>query len=183
MDRALEHFRQTSEHPDVGRIMRNHNAHAGHTHNAGTAADFRLRLLSTIVMATNAQLLRFYRTQAAPASIPAQQTDSIAARLVSIIAITMSVVLVVAKASADPYPWCAVSGSSGSTNCSFVTLGQCQATISGIGGFCEPNPSFTGPPAPVGHRQPMAKDLPAEILWDEQKTIPSQKNPNICKGC
>ena len=129
MDRALEHFRQTS--PGVGRAMRKHRV----------------------------------------------------ARLVTIIAIALSVAPMVAKASADPYPWCAISGSSGSTNCSFVTLAQCRATISGIGGFCEPNSLFTGPPAPVGHRQPMAKDLPAEILWNEQKTIRSQKNPNICKGC
>jgi hypothetical protein len=39
--------------------------------------------------------------------------------------------------SADPYKWCAVE-SGGGTNCGFVTVEQCRATISGKGGFCEP---------------------------------------------
>lgn len=42
----------------------------------------------------------------------------------------------------DPYRWCAVyAGGAGfsATNCGFLTLEQCRATVSGIGGFCEPN--------------------------------------------
>jgi hypothetical protein len=41
----------------------------------------------------------------------------------------------------DPYPWCAVYGgrSGGASNCGFRTLAQCRATVSGIGGSCEPN--------------------------------------------
>jgi len=41
----------------------------------------------------------------------------------------------------DPYPWCAVySGDAGgASNCGFSTLAQCRATVSGIGGSCEPN--------------------------------------------
>jgi hypothetical protein len=41
----------------------------------------------------------------------------------------------------DPYPWCAVYGGdmSGSSNCGFTTWQQCMATVSGIGGSCEPN--------------------------------------------
>jgi hypothetical protein len=41
----------------------------------------------------------------------------------------------------DPYPWCAVySGAmGGASNCGFLTLQQCMATVSGIGGSCEPN--------------------------------------------
>jgi len=39
-------------------------------------------------------------------------------------------------ASADPYKWCAVQ-SEGGTNCGFVTVEQCRASISGIGGFCD----------------------------------------------
>ncbi len=37
----------------------------------------------------------------------------------------------------DPYPWCANYGgdASGSSNCGFLTLEQCRATVSGIGGF------------------------------------------------
>jgi hypothetical protein len=49
---------------------------------------------------------------------------------------------------ADPYKWCAeYSGGRdgmGATNCGFVTYQQCLATISGIGGFCTPNPRYTG---------------------------------------
>ena len=45
------------------------------------------------------------------------------------------------------YPWCAqYSGEDMSgTNCGFVTLAQCMATVSGIGGFCQENPAY--PPA------------------------------------
>ena len=40
--------------------------------------------------------------------------------------------------SADSYKWCAVDSNGGGTNCGFVTVEQCRATISGQGGFCEP---------------------------------------------
>ena len=48
---------------------------------------------------------------------------------------------------ADPYKWCAVYGGKdgGARNCGFVTLDQCRATVSGIGGFCEENSFYTGP--------------------------------------
>lgn len=50
-----------------------------------------------------------------------------------------------ARAQADPYRWCALySGRAGSSNCYFLTLDQCQAAVSGVGGFCQPNPFFTG---------------------------------------
>jgi hypothetical protein len=41
----------------------------------------------------------------------------------------------------DPYPWCAVYGgrAGGASNCGFRTWEQCMATVSGIGGFCQPN--------------------------------------------
>ena len=43
------------------------------------------------------------------------------------------------------YPWCARYGGDmgGASNCGFSTFEQCRATISGIGGFCEPNPFYT----------------------------------------
>ena len=49
----------------------------------------------------------------------------------------------------DPYPWCAVySGDAGgASNCGFLTIEQCRATVSGIGGFCEPNQFYN--PRPV----------------------------------
>jgi Protein of unknown function (DUF3551) len=48
----------------------------------------------------------------------------------------------------DPYRWCAQYGGmegGGGRNCGFITYGQCQAAISGVGGYCEPNPFYTGP--------------------------------------
>ena len=50
-------------------------------------------------------------------------------------------------ANADPYRWCADYGGrgGGGTNCYFLTLQQCQSSISGRGGFCRPNPFYTGP--------------------------------------
>ena len=55
-----------------------------------------------------------------------------------------------AQAHADPYRWCAVySGDAGgASNCGFVTIEQCRATVSGIGGSCEPNQFYTGPVEP-----------------------------------
>jgi hypothetical protein len=52
-------------------------------------------------------------------------------------------------ANADPYRWCAqYSGRGGATNCYFVTWEQCQAAVSGVGGFCRVNTFYTGPDAP-----------------------------------
>jgi hypothetical protein len=49
----------------------------------------------------------------------------------------------------DPYPWCAVySGDAGgASNCGFSTIAQCRATVSGIGGSCEPNQFYNPRPA------------------------------------
>lgn len=57
-------------------------------------------------------------------------------------------------AAADPYRWCAIySGrGGGATNCGFVTLEQCRATVSGIGGFCTINQFYTGPEAQPARR-------------------------------
>ena len=51
-----------------------------------------------------------------------------------------------APAQAQDYPWCAQYSerTGGGTNCGFVTLRQCQATISGVGGICQPNPRYIG---------------------------------------
>jgi hypothetical protein len=50
-------------------------------------------------------------------------------------------------ASAIEYPWCAqYSGGmdGGGRNCGFVTIEQCMATVSGVGGFCAPNLFYQG---------------------------------------
>jgi len=51
----------------------------------------------------------------------------------------------------DPYPWCAqYSGDGGGTNCGFLTIEQCRATVSGIGGFCVPNQFYNPGQASAG---------------------------------
>ena len=55
-------------------------------------------------------------------------------------------------AAADPYKWCAVysgRGGGGGTNCGFVTLAQCRATVSGVGGVCAFNQFYTGDEPPL----------------------------------
>ena len=53
-------------------------------------------------------------------------------------------------ARADQYKWCAIMGGGndgGMTNCYFVTLAQCQAYVSGVGGYCQPSPFDGNNPA------------------------------------
>jgi hypothetical protein len=54
----------------------------------------------------------------------------------------------IGPAHADPYRWCAVMGNSDElgTGCGYLTLAQCQASISGNGGFCTPNNFYDGRP-------------------------------------
>jgi hypothetical protein len=49
------------------------------------------------------------------------------------------------SAEAREYPWCARYDWT-TRNCGFVSFQQCLATISGIGGRCEPNPFYKAPP-------------------------------------
>lgn len=59
--------------------------------------------------------------------------------------------LLAGAAAASPYKWCAqYSGrGGGSSNCGFVTLAQCRATVSGVGGICAQNQFYTGDETPV----------------------------------
>lgn len=45
------------------------------------------------------------------------------------------------------YPWCAYYAPQGSglSSCYFASYAQCQASISGVGGYCSPNPAYRGP--------------------------------------
>jgi hypothetical protein len=56
----------------------------------------------------------------------------------------LSLFLIADPAAADPYKWCAANRN-GSNNCGFTTIEQCQASVSGVGGFCQPNQFYTGP--------------------------------------
>jgi hypothetical protein len=52
--------------------------------------------------------------------------------------------LIAGPVAADPYKWCAAYRN-GSNNCGFTTFEQCQASVAGVGGSCEPNQFYTGP--------------------------------------
>ena len=56
----------------------------------------------------------------------------------------ISLFLIAGPAAADPYKWCAAYRNGGN-NCGFTTIEQCRASVSGVGGTCEPNQFYTGP--------------------------------------
>jgi hypothetical protein len=82
----------------------------------------------------------------------------------------ISLVLIADPAAADPYRWCAVERTGG-TNCGFTTIEQCRATISGIGGFCQPNSFYTGPDKTSAQRSPKQaqRKRPAEHRAQEHR--------------
>lgn len=46
-------------------------------------------------------------------------------------------------AQAQNAAYCAIGGGRNSyENCGYYTLAQCRAAVSGVGGFCQPNPRF-----------------------------------------
>lgn len=49
-------------------------------------------------------------------------------------------------AKAVEYPYCATGAWAGSGGCSYTTLEQCRASISGVGGSCVTNPRYVGNP-------------------------------------
>jgi hypothetical protein len=56
----------------------------------------------------------------------------------------LSALLVIASTAptmASDYPWCArIKGNRAVGDCSFVSYGQCMATVSGQSGYCAANP-------------------------------------------
>jgi hypothetical protein len=68
--------------------------------------------------------------------------------LLFLLAICAEVVCIDTRAEAQNYPWCAQYGSMGGMNCGFATLQQCQATVTGMGGFCEVNTQYQPGPGP-----------------------------------
>ena len=79
--------------------------------------------------------------------------------------IAVSLIFMAGSAKAEPYPWCAVYGAYAARNCGFVTLEQCMATVSGIGGSCEPNQFYTGRPAPEHGRTIALADIPTAAAF------------------
>ena len=49
------------------------------------------------------------------------------------------------------YRFCAIYDQYTTTSCAFDTWQQCMATVSGRGGFCEPNPYYAPPRARRRH--------------------------------
>jgi hypothetical protein len=80
-------------------------------------------------------------------------------RLLTLSAISVLAIVFASSAHAqkyDPYPWCAVYGGSMSgSSCGFKTLQQCMATVSGVGGSCEPNQFYN--PGRSGRRGKAAR--------------------------
>ncbi len=58
--------------------------------------------------------------------------------VMSIMLATLSAFTAGARAEGS---WCAMYGTGG-TNCGFYSFEQCQATVSGVGGFCGNNPFY-----------------------------------------
>ena len=62
------------------------------------------------------------------------------------------------RAQAQNYPWCATYDvGDAAYNCGFVSREQCMASVSGVGGLCQPNTLYQPPatarpaPRPRGH--------------------------------
>ena len=59
---------------------------------------------------------------------------------------------------ADPYRWCAEYGGGsfggGGSNCYFMTIEQCRAAVSGVGGFCRVNAFYDGRPVVTPEDRP-----------------------------
>ena len=76
--------------------------------------------------------------------------------------------------------WCAISNE-GSSNCSFASMTDCRAQVSGSGGNCMPE-------APVGHRQPTPSARAANLPKDNLDAMLERVNKKdskiqLCRGC
>ena len=67
---------------------------------------------------------------------------------IAAIVVFAAVVCFEKPAAAQNYRWCAYYdlGEGGATNCGFSTHQQCLATVSGVGGSCEPDLQSQGSP-------------------------------------
>lgn len=57
------------------------------------------------------------------------------------------------------HPWCAFYAG-GNTECLFANVGQCRASVSGVGGYCYRNPAFVAPPPPPAPRRARTRRAP-----------------------
>jgi hypothetical protein len=59
-----------------------------------------------------------------------------------------------AQGNGAPAPYCAQFSDGTSPNCSFATLQQCNASVSGVGGVCNLNPAAPYQPPSPGQSSP-----------------------------
>lgn len=59
------------------------------------------------------------------------------------VAVSLTASMSAARAEIN-WPWCVVMADKDGlvTNCGFANVQQCQATLSGMNGWCEPNPFY-----------------------------------------
>jgi hypothetical protein len=70
-------------------------------------------------------------------------------RLVIAALFSLIICAAAAPAHADPYRWCAEYagyGGGGVESCYYVTIEQCRASVSGIGGWCRESAWYDGRP-------------------------------------
>jgi hypothetical protein len=70
-------------------------------------------------------------------------------RIAIAVLFSMIIVSAVEPAKADPYRWCAQYGGFGGggvESCWYLTIEQCRAAVSGIGGFCRESGWYDGRP-------------------------------------
>jgi hypothetical protein len=61
-------------------------------------------------------------------------------RAIAILSTLLAVLCLSSSAARADGTWCArYSSPGGGSNCGFYSFAQCQATVSGIGGFCSQN--------------------------------------------
>jgi len=78
--------------------------------------------------------------------------------LLLLLAICTSLIGTEKSAEAQNYPWCAYLGTGfEGTNCGFTTFKQCMDTVSGIGGFCQPNTEYQLPSGPRSLKNPQSR--------------------------
>ena len=75
-----------------------------------------------------------------------------------------------APSSARDYPWCSREpGTGGSLQCNFMTLQQCQATTSGLGGNCAQNPAMANGQPPGFQSSSLQNGLPEDSVPRRQR--------------
>ena len=61
-------------------------------------------------------------------------------RTLALVSITLAMLSISTIGALADGTWCANYGTGPGMNCGFYSFEQCRATVSGIGGFCQPNP-------------------------------------------